>query len=319
MKQFSSVFKEKISSYCIWRKSLGFSVDHEKHLEKFDSYCCTFHPNETSLTSPLVTGWIMYEIKSGRHCIENKCAAIRSFAKYVGNDSYILKEKFTRYKRNFNPYIFSDEEMVRLFEAADAVVKRGDPFFAETAGVIFRLIYTCGLRPQEARKLRCADINFYSGEIFISHTKQNKDRIVVADSSVMEILRHYKERRKIFCGDDDVFFIHTNGSSISSEQLTDLFQKCWREANPELNTSLLPKVRPYDLRHRFASAVLQKWIDEGENIYSKLPYLRAYMGHEEFRDTLYYVHILPDNLLSSSQVNWKQIESVGLEAYIWTT
>ena len=98
-----------------------------------------------------------------------------------------------------------------------------------------------------------------------------------------------------------------------------MFQKCWREANPELDASLLPKVRPYDLRHRFASAVLQKWIDEGENIYSKLPYLRAYMGHEEFRDTLYYVHILPDNLLSSPQVNWKQIESVGLEDNIWTT
>ncbi len=49
-----------------------------------------------------------------------------------------------------------------------------------------------------------------------------------------------------------------------------------------------------------------------------LPYLRAYMGHEEFRDTLYYVHILPENLLSSDRVDWEQIESVGLEDSIWS-
>ena len=48
-----------------------------------------------------------------------------------------------------------------------------------------------------------------------------------------------------------------------------------------------------------------------------LPYLRAYMGHEDFRDTLYYVHILPENLLTSKNVDWNQIESVGLEETIW--
>ena len=182
--QLSSIFKEKISAYCEWRKSLGFSNNHERHLCKFDAYCSEFHPNECAITSQLVTGWIKYEIRIGRHCIENKCGAIRSFAKYVGGNSYVLKENFVSYKRNFHPYIFTDEELARLFEAADTAKKRGDPFFAETAGIIFRLIYTCGLRPQEARKLRCTDINFKTGEIFISQSKKNKDRIIIAASDV---------------------------------------------------------------------------------------------------------------------------------------
>jgi len=317
IRPFSSNFKETMLAYCAWRKSLGFSNDHAIHLLKFDAYCNEFHPCVNSLTSSLVTGWIKYEIKSNRRCIENKCAAIRSFARYIGGDAYILKEKYIRYKRNFNPYVFTDEELTRLFAATDVVKKIGDPFFAETAGYIFRLIYTCGLRPQEARKLRCADIDFQTGEIFISKSKQNKDRIVVAAPDVMEMLSHYQNRRSIFCRNNDIFFIHTNGTPITSEQLTDLFQKCWKEANPHLDGKLLPRVRPYDLRHRFASAVLQKWIDEGRNLYTMLPYLRAYMGHEEFRDTLYYVHILPEHLLSSNHVDWKQIESVGLEDSIW--
>lgn len=186
------------------------------------------------------------------------------------------------------------KSLLVFFAAADIVIKRGDPFFAETAGIIFRLIYTCGLRPQEARKLRCTDINFQTGEIFISQSKWNKDRIVVAAADVIDMLSQYNNRRYIYANNanGDYFFIHTDGSPITSEQLTDLFSKCWKEANPDIDKSELPKARPYDLRHRFASTVLQRWIDEGANIYAKLPYLRAYMGHEDFRDTLYYVHIL---------------------------
>lgn len=316
--KFMSNFKFRIEAYCIWRESLGFSKDHKSQLTKFDTYCYQFHPNECTITRALVTGWIAYEIKCGRHCIENKCAAIRSFANYVGHGSYVLNEKFVSYKRNFNPYILTDEELTRLFAAADIVKKRNDPLFAEAAGVIFRLQYTCGLRPQEVRKIRCEDIDFQTGEIFIAQSKLSKDRIVVASQDVVTILDEYRMHRHIFCKDNDIFFIHTNGSPISGEQLTDLLQKCWKEANLDLCDDMLPRLRPYDLRHRFASAVLQRWIDAGKDVYAKLPYLRAYMGHEDFRDTLYYIHILPDNLLSSKGVNWEQIESIGLEEDIWT-
>ena len=40
-----------------------------------------------------------------------------------------------------------------------------------------------------------------------------------------------------------------------------------------------------------------------------LPYLRAYMGHEKFEDTAYYIHILPDRLLKSPGVDWESIAS----------
>lgn len=314
--QLVSNFKPQIHEYCNWRETLGFSKDHQMHLINFDAYCSQFHPNECAITKSLVSGWLSYEIKCGRRCIRNKCAAIRSFASYVGSGSYILNKKFASYKRNFNPYILTDEELARLFAAIDAVKKPNDPFFAETASVIFRLQYACGLRPQEVRKLRCSDIDFETGEIFIAQSKLNKDRIVVAAQDIVALLDAYKARRYIFCKDNEMFFIHTDGAPISGEQLNDLLQRCWKEANPDLSADALPRLRPYDLRHRFASAVLQRWIDIGKNPYAMFPYLQAYMGHEDARDTLYYIHILPENLLSSKSVNWDQIESVGLEE-IW--
>ena len=53
-------------------------------------------------------------------------------------------------------------------------------------------------------------------------------------------------------------------------------------------TDLLPSVRVYDLRHRFATAVLNRWLDEKKDLSSRLPYLQTYMGHKDLEATAYY-------------------------------
>ena len=48
-----------------------------------------------------------------------------------------------------------------------------------------------------------------------------------------------------------------------------------------------------------------------------LPYLRAYMGHEKFSDTAYYIHILPERLMVSPGVQWDNIDRIGMGVDIW--
>jgi integrase len=69
-------------------------------------------------------------------------------------------------------------------------------------------------------------------------------------------------------------------------------------------------VRVYDLRHRFASACLIRWLDNGENLNNMLPYLRTYMGHGRLSETAYYIHILPENLVNTSAINWDVFNSM---------
>ena len=57
----------------------------------------------------------------------------------------------------------------------------------------------------------------------------------------------------------------------------------------------------------FASSVLQRWNDQGENLYACLPALRAYMGHTHMSSTLYYVHLLSDRLRESPGVDWQRL------------
>ena len=41
-----------------------------------------------------------------------------------------------------------------------------------------------------------------------------------------------------------------------------------------------------------------------------LPYLSAYMGHSELTSTLYYVHLLPENLRRSKGVDWDRLSRI---------
>ena len=41
-----------------------------------------------------------------------------------------------------------------------------------------------------------------------------------------------------------------------------------------------------------------------------LPYLSAYMGHSELTSTLYYIHLLPENLRKSKAVDWDLLSRI---------
>lgn len=70
------------------------------------------------------------------------------------------------------------------------------------------------------------------------------------------------------------------------------FKKFYAAFRPDILKELLPAVRVYDLRHRFATAVRNKWLDEKIDINAQLPYLQAYMGHKNISSTAYYIPLL---------------------------
>ena len=130
-------------------------------------------------------------------------------------------------------------------------------------------------------------------------------------------MKQYDLKRKIAVGISEFFFCNQDGSQLKLHHLDPAVKQCWRDAHPGVDPKELPRIRAYDLRHRFASAVLQKWIDEGKNLNVMLPYLRAYMGHQSFSDTVYYIHLLPDRLMKSPGIDWEKIDQVGLEVDLW--
>jgi hypothetical protein len=42
-----------------------------------------------------------------------------------------------------------------------------------------------------------------------------------------------------------------------------------------------------------------RWVEEGKDIEAWLPYLAAYMGHQKYSSTSWYVHLLPERLAAT--------------------
>jgi len=318
---FVSSFAADIREYLDFRESIGRSACHTGHLMLFDQYCHDNYSEEAVLSKQIVLGWIGHEASKENNALSYKASAIRLFAMYLGHGAYILPADYVTDKSSFAPHIFTDAELSALFIAADNITMQGgrDPFLRKTAPVLLRLLYTCGLRPMEGRLLKRKNINFDTGEILITKTKGHKERMVVMSDDMLDLCRQYDAERRVCAGDCEYFFVLSTGTNVPRSQFWSLFRSCWAKANPGIQYHLLPQACPYDLRHRFASTVLHNWLDEGRDMYAMLPYLRTYMGHENFSDTAYYIHLLPERLLKSPGVDWDALDAVIPEVDIWST
>lgn len=321
MSHFISAFAPSIEAMLAYREALGFSRrSYEYSLMDVDRFCAANYPHSKNLTQEMVFKWIEGHAAKQAPNMREKATAIRLLGKYlaaVGKPAYILPKKYVSNSEKYPsaPYIFTDTELAALFRAADTL--EAELPAREISPVLFRLIYTCGLRPNEGRELKRDNINFSTGEILITKTKRKKERIVVMSGDMLELCKAFDVRRAVFSKDSEYFFPAQNGEAYETGQLDRLFKKCWRFTNPETDVSVLPNARIYDLRHRFASTVLNRWLDEGQDLYVMLPYLRTYMGHERLSDTAYYIHLLPEKLVKSAGIDWAVLDGLIPEVSAW--
>lgn len=309
MSNFTSGFAPQIEEMLSLRVSMGRSPrTHRENLLSFDRFCTVQFPCATELSREMVLRWMEKRPGEKAGGQQARACAIRCLGSYlnaVGVPAYVLPDRFVGGNSDFTPYIFSDAELAALFGAIDNLSPTSrHPYLHLILPVFFRLIYTCGLRPREGRELLHRNIHFETGEILIAQTKGYKDRMVVMSGDMLELCRTYEKKRRIFAPGSTYFFPDTNGGALPGPWLNKQFQKCWATANPEQAANALPDVRIYDLRHRFASAILNRWLDEKKDLRAMLPRLRAYMGHTELSGTAYYIHLLPENLVKSAGIDW---------------
>ena len=83
--------------------------------------------------------------------MNGNATSLRLFGKYllaVGKEAYVLPDKMFVVKKTEQPYMFTNSDLVALFKTIDNLSK---PCYGDTIMIptLFRLIYTCGLRPNE--------------------------------------------------------------------------------------------------------------------------------------------------------------------------
>jgi integrase len=316
---FVSALAPDINAMLDYREALGYlRKSHEARLKSLDRFCAGFYPEADTLTREIVIGWL--EEQHGG--IVQKATTARLLGNYtraIGKDAYVLYQAYMKEPTRRSAYVFTDGELAALFREVDTMKPTNkEPFLHEIAPVLYRLIYTCGLRPNEGRELKRENISFKTGEILITNTKWKKERMIVMSGDMLTMCRAYDRRREIFARGSEYFFPSwENEAPFREYQLGCYLRAAWKRANPKVENSELPNIRVYDLRHRFASAALIRWLDFGQPLGAKLSYLCAYMGHNSLSETAYYIHLLPENLVKSAGIDWAAFDEMIPEVISW--
>lgn len=321
MSAFKSQLSVQMEAFLNYRDALGYSRKHNKvTLSSLDRFIVSEYPAADELTNEIVLKW--FGAQTGN--LSHKAAGVRLFAEYlksIGYEAYVLPSRISTKKpssKGIAAYLFTDEELSRLFNAIDSIPdNRYEPMFIELFPVMMRLTYTCGLRPNESRVLKRGRINFDTGTILIAETKHGKERIVVMSPDMLARCKEYDAKREPLSHGSEYFFPKWDGGVFEPNAIERCFRECWERANLGMDKEKLPSVRVYDLRHRFATTALIRWLDNDAELTAKLSYLQAYMGHGNLNETLYYVHFLPENLVKSSGIQWGDFNDIVPEVVTW--
>lgn len=293
---FQSGFAPDIEKMLQFKESLGHQREsYQSNLRQFDRFCAESYPGTCLLTKTIADDFSagVKGIPRSPGCLK----AVREFGKYLvstGQDAYVIPAGFTRQLKADTPYPITDEELRRFFAATDRLESsKNNRLLEYMVPVMFRLQFACGMRPQEVRRLKCADFNFLKNTIYISEGKKHKDRLLAVRPEIMEMCRKYDCIAMRLKQGRTYFFPSVRDEAYSAQSVTEMFHRCWEMAGNSISGR---PCTPYDLRHAYASRMLMGWIEQGKDLDAIIPYLSTYMGHERFQDTYYYVHMLPHRL-----------------------
>lgn len=210
-----------------------------------------------------------------------------NFMNTLGIGCYRIPFRYTRAVHcEFRPYIFSDEEINRLFQVADSLDmgkqsnRRNDIY-----PVIIRLLVSTGMRISEVLHLKPEDIDIEAGVVKVVNGKNGVSRYIPMSDSMIDFLAPYLSEN---IDKPWLFTSPVTGSFYSDATIRHTYKNICRIADIQRDDGTVPNL--HSLRHTFCTKSLNKLLESGMDIYTAVPILAAYVGHVNFRDTEAYIH-----------------------------
>jgi site-specific recombinase XerD len=199
--------------------------------------------------------------KLSQTTIARKLAAVRSFLRASLGPSRVPELPLSGRRRRRLPYAPHATEMDELLASVD-----GDGALGLRNRALFELVYSAGLRAQEAVDLRLGDVDFEQ-ELVRVRGKGQKERVVPLGEEASYRLRLYLEggRPALARGAHDNLFLSVRGQPLDTSTLR----------------RLLPN--PHRLRHAFATHLLEGGAD--------LRTIQELLGHSSLSTTQVYSHV----------------------------
>jgi len=193
--------------------------------------------------------------------LARKVAAVRSLIRATLGPSRVPDLAISGRRRRRLPHAPQPEETDALLAALE-----GDHALGVRNRAIFELVYSAGLRAQEAVDLRLTDLDFEQEAVLV-RGKGGKERAVPLGEEAAHRLRLYLEesRPQLARGAEDALFLSARGRPLDTSTLRRLFPN------------------PHRLRHAFATHLLEGGAD--------LRTIQELLGHSSLSTTQIYSHV----------------------------
>jgi len=307
--EWKSGIAEAAQNYISLKRQTGMKFEgQERYLRHFDTFYYVNGFDGVGLTKEMVQDFI-YDKNERPVSHYNKEVIMRDFALYLkdrGYSAYVTKINTKLPRCKFIPHILTDDEIRRLFTAIDNYPQAVRSYRNVVDPVLFRFLYSTGVRISEALGIVLNDVNTDSGTVTIRAAKNMKDRLIPMTDSLSKRIFAFMDRLHRFSdGGTWLFPGCHNGAMGQMDKSTayNHFRDYLLMADIP-HTSVGPRIHSF--RHGFAVKCLKNWVLAGNDLTTMLPYLSAYMGHSDFRGTQYYLRLTSD--LYPEVVRWVEAE-----------
>ena len=270
------------------------------HIREFLHYLeSKGHENLSGVTTKMVTAYYQYlstrknQTRGGalsNASLNKHQNALHLFLKYLKNNNVNIN--FGVHLKNEKPNtidvkdILTQNEVRELFEACE--YSHVSERFRIRDKAILVVLYSCGLRRNEAVGLNISDVDFDKRQIYVQNGSRNKRReipYVSINDYNLKILKEYLEssRPQFYLAEQtEALFVNKNGNRLLGQSLTNRLSAIVKASE---NEAIIEKqISPHNLRHSVATHLLQNG--------APIEKVKDFLGHKFLESTQIYVQLI---------------------------
>ena len=293
---FDGPFASMCELFVAQKRAAGLQYEQQAMLLRmFDNFCKDYEIQNSTITEELAVAWAKQrpnESEVYRHSRVSEMHRFSVFLSKQGYPSYLLLALPRKGERH-TPYIFTQDEIRRIFMRLDTFEPTNRTTRHLVFPVLIRVLYGCGLRISEALALTKTDLDIEHGILHIRHGKNDRERIVPMSDSLREIFRSYLQAAHAKTPRNMPLFFNKDRTAYTRAGITKAFRDVlWDVGIPWRGKYEGPRV--HDLRHTFVCHNIRRWAENGIAIQHMLPILSKYIGHTSISATQWYLRLTPE-------------------------
>ncbi len=292
-----TALEEKLADYLALRRALGYKLRRPAQmLTGFVAYVDA--QGTETVTIKLAVEWATLPAEAEPSYWAHRLSSARGFARYLHSldpaNEVPPRDLLPHRSRRLAPYLYSEEEITALMEAAGRLP---NPKIALSYRTIIGLLAATGMRVGEALRLNLDDLHWEHRLLLIRDSKFGKSRLVPLQPSTFAALGDYVRQRKARypVKGTPALFLSSYGTRVCHCNLSGTFHQLTKEVGLQPRSRMC-RPRIHDLRHSFAIRTMLDWYRDGVEVQARLPLLSTYLGHVNPATTYWYLSAAPELL-----------------------